>query len=690
MLDSNSFLDIVAKNALTVGASMTGHGTNSAPDSPNSMDSIAFFSSIGPTFDNRIKPDIVAPGYFINSANSGSGCGSKVMAGTSMSTPMIAGVAAQVRQYFRDPGFWASICNPNYTNCESFAPRGATVKAAIIHSGAPMAAYLGMYSTQLPTTKLDENRPDFFQGFGRVYLPNVLVLPNSASSFDLFVHEFSINANSLITFSVDVLSSSSPLKVTITWMDPPISVIAATMLLNDISLKVVSPEGDIYWGNGGSTVDSKNNVEQVLVSTPVIGVYSVDVFANSLASAAPQKVSIVITSKGSVTAVSSPVAITSSSNVVPCPDGQANLWIYLTDHLARGWANETLEITEAGTGRLVFNGSMVHDHYKDAFYEKTAVCLPDGSYDIQIHNDSPTAGSELTAGVDVYDCGVHLSKYVSSAKFTLRGGSCTPCDGYLLEVLLLGSIYGVPYGWHDFTAYKLYSLDTQSTVAVGTLNTGVLDTHQICVPKGRYEIGFSTIATADDWVEIKYDPADSKLYGIEEYLIEVSGCGSVMGDIYAYQCDEEFNCVANTQFVQFTIDPGAGPPLGPGQSSADASCTLTPMLASGQEFSLLALFLKTLMNNITFVVIAVSTAIVVSGISYTLWKVIVLPYRARAAATHGSVQGTALANIAGGDRVDVEIVEFNPQHVDPRTRRGAGGSASGFTHMRLPQDDSIQ
>jgi subtilisin family serine protease len=49
-----------SKNALTVGASL---------NSPNFED-VAWFSSLGPSFDNRIKPDVVAPGAYIFSAKS--------------------------------------------------------------------------------------------------------------------------------------------------------------------------------------------------------------------------------------------------------------------------------------------------------------------------------------------------------------------------------------------------------------------------------------------------------------------------------------------------------------------------------------------------------------------------------------------------------------------------------------------
>ena len=42
----------IAKNIVSVGATNTGHGNYSSPDL------VAYFSSIGPTFDGRIKPDI--------------------------------------------------------------------------------------------------------------------------------------------------------------------------------------------------------------------------------------------------------------------------------------------------------------------------------------------------------------------------------------------------------------------------------------------------------------------------------------------------------------------------------------------------------------------------------------------------------------------------------------------------------
>ncbi|MBI4016765.1 MAG: S8 family serine peptidase [Candidatus Aenigmarchaeota archaeon] len=72
-----------SKKAITVGAS-------------DDADNIASFSSRGPTADGRTKPDVVAPGVGIISLNN-SLTGTRLMSGTSMSTPHVAGVAALLK-----------------------------------------------------------------------------------------------------------------------------------------------------------------------------------------------------------------------------------------------------------------------------------------------------------------------------------------------------------------------------------------------------------------------------------------------------------------------------------------------------------------------------------------------------------------------------------------------------------------
>ena len=78
-----------AADALTVGALV---------DTASNGFAQAYFSSRGPTLDNRVKPDISAPGWNIVSAaacTTGSGCdhnATSTKSGTSMATPFVAGV----------------------------------------------------------------------------------------------------------------------------------------------------------------------------------------------------------------------------------------------------------------------------------------------------------------------------------------------------------------------------------------------------------------------------------------------------------------------------------------------------------------------------------------------------------------------------------------------------------------------
>jgi len=126
---------------------------------------VADFSSQGPAEDGRIKPEVVAPGYFTMSAL-GSGysphptCRIHYELGTSMATPATAGAAALVREYLsgsslngadsnssvyaqhisklaRQLNTEDGECIPGYP-CKSGIPRptGMLVKAILIHSTA--------------------------------------------------------------------------------------------------------------------------------------------------------------------------------------------------------------------------------------------------------------------------------------------------------------------------------------------------------------------------------------------------------------------------------------------------------------------------------------------------------------------------------------------------------------------------
>jgi minor extracellular serine protease Vpr len=101
-----------ANYVVTVGAYVTknkwtGMNGQTIVGTAIPIGAIAPFSSQGPTRDGRIKPDVVAPGMFIASARSNAISKSpsdpdayhRILAGTSMATPHVAGVIALMLQY---------------------------------------------------------------------------------------------------------------------------------------------------------------------------------------------------------------------------------------------------------------------------------------------------------------------------------------------------------------------------------------------------------------------------------------------------------------------------------------------------------------------------------------------------------------------------------------------------------------
>lgn len=196
-------MDASSKNVIALGSSESSGGN---------MSYIAWYSSQGPAYDGRIKPEIVAPGDSLMSALSngenGASCGTEYKTGTSMAAPAAAGAALLVRQYFADASFWKSMCNTAYSSCTRFTPSGVLVKAVLLHSGEPMVLFDGSQGGGKDASL--GAPPDSTQGFGRVALPNVLPLAGVYTDFDLFVDDLvKLSEDDSQQYLVSIPTSSS-------------------------------------------------------------------------------------------------------------------------------------------------------------------------------------------------------------------------------------------------------------------------------------------------------------------------------------------------------------------------------------------------------------------------------------------------------------------------------------------------
>ena len=278
-----------AKNCLAVGATenvrsdgrITTYGAAWSSDFPagpirndyisNNADGMVAWSCRGPCADQRIKPDVCAPGTNIVSARSHAFAEAPgwveydadyvYWGGTSMSTPMVAGSAVLVREY--------------YVRNKGISPSSALVKATLLNGATDI--HPGQYAGQVEVPK----RPNNVEGWGRVNVASLLDPPAPK------VHEFVDEGAGLTTaeskdFEYNVLGNTVPLAITLVWTDPPASSLSGKQLVNDLDLRVLTPGGQTLMGNGG--VDTTNNVESIDIASPTPGTYRVTVSGRNVPS----------------------------------------------------------------------------------------------------------------------------------------------------------------------------------------------------------------------------------------------------------------------------------------------------------------------------------------------------------------------------------------------------------------------
>jgi Subtilase family len=260
-----------AKNIISVGA--FDHHNNTDP-----LDDDVSNASVGPAADGRIKPDLSffydatlttdeEPGGYVNGSLYYTNFG-----GTSGATPMTAGTSGLFFQMWQD-NVWGTA--PGSGTVFEERPHFTTMKAMMINS----ASQYDWNSTNPTLTR-------FRQGWGR---------PSAQSAYDRAAKTVVLDETSVLevmqkdSYTATVPAAHDALKVTMVYSDRAGSPASTPHRINDVTLKVVAPDGTVYWGNNGlesgiwstpdGAPDTINKVENVFIQNPAAGDWRIEVEA---------------------------------------------------------------------------------------------------------------------------------------------------------------------------------------------------------------------------------------------------------------------------------------------------------------------------------------------------------------------------------------------------------------------------
>lgn len=213
-------------------------------------------SSRGPTEDGRIKPDICANG--IDQLSTLDPNLNQVGGGTSAAAPSIAGITTQLYHAYK--------VHNNGNN-----PESPLIKGIMLNS----AEDLGVRG------------PDFEHGWGRVNALRAARMIENNQYMSASVDQGATN-----THQVYVPAGLGEVKIMVYWLDDAGDPAVTLDLVNDLDMTITDPSGTTYspWvlnpNNPGAIattgVESLNNMEQVVVATPMGGSYTVTINGTSV------------------------------------------------------------------------------------------------------------------------------------------------------------------------------------------------------------------------------------------------------------------------------------------------------------------------------------------------------------------------------------------------------------------------
>jgi len=212
-------------------------------------------SSRGPAHDGRIKPDIAANGQ--NQISTSTNNTYQSFGGTSGAAPGIAGIAAQLYEAYSDINLGA-------------LPQSALIKATMLNT-ANDAGNIG---------------PDYKFGWGIVNALRAAILIEDGRYLSSTITQGATNNH-----SISVPAGTQQVRFMVYWSDPEASVGANPALVNDLDLIVTDPSSGTHFpyvldeSPNPTTLDLPatngpdhlNNMEQVLLNSPVAGSYDIDI-----------------------------------------------------------------------------------------------------------------------------------------------------------------------------------------------------------------------------------------------------------------------------------------------------------------------------------------------------------------------------------------------------------------------------
>jgi hypothetical protein len=220
-----------AKNALTVGSCGNGTASNLVSD----------FSSRGPCLDERIKPNLLAPGQGIATAYGREPHAYSGRNGTSLSAPATSGALMLLRQYFNEGWYPTGVPDSGH-------------RITYLSSALMRALAIAGADTDVGT----ELTPNHSAGWGRLNLSNVMHFAGDSTGFTFLDESLGLATGQTQDYRFE-LTGREPVQVVLAWTDTAATPEAAIALVNDLNLELLSPEGIRYCGNQFYEGWSKSN-----------------------------------------------------------------------------------------------------------------------------------------------------------------------------------------------------------------------------------------------------------------------------------------------------------------------------------------------------------------------------------------------------------------------------------------------